>query len=149
VKRAAACVSAAIASAILVACTDAPTTTGAGAATSPCSPLAEPGATVTAEGLTMDGHYVVVVSRAGATRVFYGVASHMVEGVITGMPQSCAVEVHFDIDGRSEVATLSPGLPGCAVASMLTSGNTGDAVVQVPLMLVVPPDTGALAFYCL
>jgi hypothetical protein len=143
------------------ACTDQPTTTGPGAPTHACEPLDEPGATVTSAGLTSDGHYVVVVSRAGAPRVFYGVVSHMVEGVITGMHQGCASVVDFDVAGRSEVATFSPGPPGCAVASTLTSGNAGDSIVEVPLTVLVPAaagDAGAsgassflssLAFFCL
>jgi hypothetical protein len=148
-----------IACAIPVACNDQPTTAGPGAPTHACDPLGEPGATVTSAGLTTDGHYVVVVSRAGATRVFYGVESHVVEGVITGMHQSCAVEVAFDVAGRSEVATFSPGPPGCAVASTLTSGNAGDSIVEAPLTVLVPAvaaDAGAsgaslssLAFFCL
>jgi hypothetical protein len=115
---------------------------------------------VTSAGLTMDGHYVLVVSKTSGARVFYGVAAHMVEGVLTGTHRSCAVEIDFDIDGRSEVATFSPGPPACAVASTLTSGNAGDAIVQVPLMVLVPTDAGdagasgaptfsSLAFSCL
>jgi hypothetical protein len=153
--------------ALAFACSDGPTTTGPGAATRECAPLDEPGATVIAAGLTKDGHYVVVVTRAGGARVFYGVAAHLVEGVITAMPPGCAVEVDFTIDGRTEVATFSPGPPGCAAASTLTSGNAGDAIVHIPLAVLVPADAGgvgdagaagdaggdrslaALAFYCL
>ena len=151
-ERAAASLSAALAIAIAciihVACTDPPTADGAGAATTACSPLVEPGATVTAEGLTADGHYVVVVTSASAPgpRVFFGVSSHMVEGVLTAQHQTCALEVDFDVQGRSEVATFSPGPPACAVASTLTSGNAGDAMVQVTLDVVVPAgssDAGA------
>jgi len=101
---------------------------------------------MTAEGLTADGHYVVVVTRAGATRVFFGVSSHLVEGVLTGQHQTCALEVDFDVQGRSEVATFSPGPPACDVASTLTSGNAGDAMVTVTLDVVVPAgasDAGA------
>lgn len=164
VKRAAACLSVVIACAFPFACIDGPTTTGPGAATTGCAPIDEAGATVTSAGLTSDGHYVVVVSRAGGARVFYGVAAHMVEGVIKATHQSCAVEVDFEIDGRSEVATFSPGPPQCAVASTLTSGNAGDAIVQAPLTVLVPADAGdagdgggsgapasfsSLSFYCL
>jgi hypothetical protein len=142
VTRAAACLGAAIACAIPFGCSDEPTTTGPGAATSACAPLDEPGATVTAAGLTTDGHYVVVVSRAGTMRVFYGVAAHLVEGVITSTHQTCALEVDFGVDGRSEVATFSEGPPRCAVPSTLTSGNAGDAIVQVSLTVLVAPDAG-------
>jgi hypothetical protein len=146
------------------ACSDGPTTTGPGDATRACAPLDEPGATVSAAGLTKDGHYVVVVARAGGTRVFYGIAAHLIEGVITAMPPGCAIEVAFAIDGRTEVATFSPGPPGCAVASTLTSGNAGDAIVRVPITVLVPSEAGdagdggasggagalaGLAFYCL
>jgi hypothetical protein len=127
------------------ACSDGPTTTGPGDATRDCAPLDEPGATVIAAGLTKDGHYVVVVARAGRARVFYGVAAHLVEGVITAMPPGCAIEVDFAIDGRTEVATFSPGPPGCAVASTLTSGNAGDAIVHVPLTVLVPAAAGEAA----
>lgn len=144
-----------IACAVSVACADQPTASGPGAPTHACEPLAESGASVTSAGLTPDGHYVVVVSRAGGARVFYGVVSHMVEGVVTAMHPSCATEVDFDLAGRSEVAVLSPGPPACALASTLTSGNAGDAIVVVPLTVVVPAvaTSGSalpsLAFFCL
>lgn len=135
-----------VACALHVACTEAPTLGAAGAASTACAPLDEAGASVSAEGLTSDGHYVVVVSRAGAMRVFYGVVSHMVEGAVTAVHQSCALEVDFDVAGRSEIAVLSPGPPACAAASTLTSGNAGDAIVQTPLTVLVPAqasDAGA------
>ncbi len=115
-----------------------PAADGGGAATTACAPLDEPGASLTAEGLTADGHYVVVVTRAGTTRVFFGVSSHLVEGVLTGLHQTCALEVDFDVQGRSEVATFSPGPPACDVASTLTSGNPGDAIAKVTLGVVFP-----------
>ena len=71
------------------------------------------------------------------------------------------MEVDFDVHGRSEVATFSPGPPRCAVASTLTSGNAGDSIVQVSLTVLVPAaanDAGAaggaatltaLSFSCL
>ena len=144
VMRAAAClggaaVACACACAFHLACTE-PTLGAEGAATSTCAPLDEPGATVTAEALTSDGHYVVVVSRTSALRVFYGVAAHMVEGAVTAVRKSCALEVDFDVSGRSEVATFSPGPPACAVASTLKSGNAGDAIVQVPLTVLIPAE---------
>ena len=131
-----------------VACADAPSADGDGAATSACSPLDDPGAALTAEGLTADGHYVVVVTRAGTTRAFFGVSSHLVEGVVTGVHQTCALEVDFDVQGRSEVATFSPGPPACDAASTLRSGNPGDAVATVTLAVVVPA-ASALMFFCL
>ena len=157
VKRAVASLGAALACAAPFACVDGPTTTGPGAATTACAPIDEAGATVTSAGLTSDGHYVVVLSRAGGARVFYGIAAHMVEGVVRSMLRSCAVEVDFDVDGRLEVATFSAGPPGCDVASTLTSGNAGDAIVSAPLTVLVPAyasDAGAatsfssLSFYC-
>jgi hypothetical protein len=164
VKAIAACLGGAIACAVPFACVDAPTTTGAGAATTACAPLEEPGAAVTAEGLTADGLYVVVVSRAGGTRPFFGVAAHLVEGAVTGMHQGCALEIDFDVLGRTEVATFSPGPPACDVASKLTSGNAGDAIVTAPLTVLLPAYPGdagdagdaaptsprsALTFFCL
>lgn len=146
VRAIAACLGGAVACALSFACIEAPTITGSGAATTPCAPLAAPGAVVTSEGLTADGHYVVVVTRAGSARAFYGVAAHLVEGAVTGMHQGCAFEIDFDIQGRSEVATFSPGPPACDVASTLTSGNAGDAIVQAPLTVLVPAyasDAGA------
>ncbi len=130
-----------------VSCADPPTSDGAGAASTACSPLDEPGAVLTAEGLTADGHYVVVVTRNGTTRVFFGVSSHLVEGVLTAQHQTCALEVDFDVQGRSEVAVFSPGPPACQVASTLTSGNPGDAMVQVTLEVTMP--SSALMFFCL
>jgi hypothetical protein len=128
--------------AVLFACTDAPTIAVAGSATRACAPLDEPGAVVTSEGLTTDGRYVIVVTRTGGVRVFYGVASHQVEGIITGTHATCATEIDFDVEGRSEVAVFSPGPPQCTVASTLTSGNAGDAIVSEPLTVVVPAASG-------
>ncbi len=124
---------------MLFACMNQPAVPGA--ATTACAPLDDSGATVTSEGLTMDGHYVVVVLRGTTSRVFYGVASHMVEGAVTGMHVGCAIEIDFDVAGRSEVATFSPGPPQCDVASTLTSGNAGDAIAHVPLTVLVPSPT--------
>jgi hypothetical protein len=71
------------------------------------------------------------------------VSSHLVEGVLTGQHRTCALEVDFDVQGRSEVATFSPGPPACDVASTLRSGNPGDAIATVTLEVVVPAAASA------
>jgi hypothetical protein len=150
------------------ACADAPSTAGAGP-TNACTPLADPSTQVSVEGLTMDGHYVVVVGSGSAARVFYGIAAHLVEGVITSMKSSCGYEVDFSVEGRSYVATFSPDPVHCPLASNVVSGDPGGPQAQTPLTVVtfagapvdvsdagdaggggaVAASPGSLAFYCL
>lgn len=117
------------------------------AATSECAPLGDPAMRITSEGLTSDGHHVVVLGEGSAARVFYGIAAHMVEGEIRSTKPGCALEIAFEVQGRAYSATFSPDAMRCMVASLLVSGEPGTSV-STPLTLV--QGGGApLTFYCL
>ena len=117
------------------------------AATSECAPLDDPAVRITSEGLTSDGHHVVVLGEGSAARVFYGIAAHMVEGAIRSTKPGCALEIAFEVQGRAYVATFSPDAMRCMAASLLVSGEPGTSV-STPLTLV--QGGGApLTFYCL
>ena len=165
--RATACVSAVLvfAFAFAFACGDAPSTAGAGP-TNACAPLADPTTQVSFEGVTTDGHYVVVVGTGSAARVFYGIAAHLVEGVIKSMQSTCGYEVDFSVEGRSYVATFSPDPAHCALASNFVSGDPGGPMAQTPLTVLTfagapveagdagdagaaAASPGSLTFYCL
>lgn len=166
-RRATACLSGMLVFtfAFAFACADAPSTAGAGP-TNACTPLTDPRTQVSVEGLTTDGHYVVVVGTGSAARVFYGIAAHLVEGVIKSMKSSCGYEVDFDVEGRSYVATFSPDPAHCALASNIVSGDPGGPSAQTPLTVLtfagapvdvgdagdagaVAASPGSLMFYCL
>ncbi len=135
---------AALALALASACGDDPL---GPAATSECAPLDDPAVRITSEGLTSDGHHVVILGEGSAARVFYGIAAHMVEGAIESTKPGCALEVAFEVQGRTYVATFSPDAMRCMVASSLVSGEPG-ASARTPLTLV--QGGGApLMFYCL
>jgi hypothetical protein len=128
----------------LAACEESPL--GSEAA-SECSPLADPGASITSEALTSDGHYVVVVGAASAMRVFYGIPAHLVEGVIKSTKPGCAFEIAFEVQGRAYVATFSPDPVRCMVTSELVSGDpNAGPVAKTPLTVLrvagVAPDAG-------
>jgi hypothetical protein len=137
-------------------------------ATNACAPLADPKTPVSFEGLTPDGHYVVVAGSGSAARVFYGIAAHLAEGTIDTMQSSCGYEIDFSVEGRSYVATFSPDSVHCALASKVVSGDPGGPMAQMALTVVTfagaPVDTadggagdagaiaaspGSLMFYCL
>jgi hypothetical protein len=144
------------------ACADAPSLAGEGA-THACAPLADPTTLVSVEGVTKDGHYVVVVGTGSAARVFYGIAAHLVEGIIKSMQSTCGYEVDFSVEGRSYVATFSPDSASCPLASRLVSGDPGGPMAVTPLTVLtlagapvdvadagaVAPSPGSLSFYCL
>lgn len=127
-------------------------------ATTECDPLAGAAVRVTSEGLTSDGHYVVVLGEGPTARVFYGIPSHMVEGVIEKLTPGCALEIDFEVQGRAYVATFSPDPVRCAVASSLVSGKPEGPSTTTPLTVLevageaadAGGSTGApLMFYCL
>jgi hypothetical protein len=107
------------------------------------------------------------VGTGSATRVFYGIAAHLVEGVITSMKSSCGYEIDFSVEGRSYVATFSPDAVQCALASNVVSGDPGGPQAQAALTVVtfagapvdagdagdggaaVAASPGSLLFYCL
>jgi hypothetical protein len=128
----------------------------------PCSPLADPAATITYEAVTPDGHYVVFLAGPGSTsRVFYGTRDHLVEGRITDSQQGCAESIGFSVEGRSYGAVFAYPSCGSVVTSRLSAGEVGGPIVTQPLEVLVgvpPGDGGALApappssslaFYCL
>ena len=128
------------------------------AATNECAPLSDPAVRVTSEGLTSDGHYVVLVGGGSAARVFYGIPAHMVEGAIKSTKPGCALEVAFEVQGRAYVAIFSPDPARCMIASSLVSGDPAGSSVKTPLTVLevdgVPADAGTasgapLTFYCL
>ena len=139
------------------ACDDGPLGPGA---TTECAPLAEPGASVTSEGLTSDGHYVVIVGEGSAARIFYGIPAHMVEGTLRSTKAGCALVVDFEVQGRAYTATFSPDPARCMIASSLVSGDPAGPSARAPLTVLqvsgAPADAGTagasgapLTFFCL
>ena len=118
------------------------------------------------EGVTKDGHYVVVVGTGSAARVFYGIAAHLVEGVIKSMQSTCGYEVDFNVAGRSYVATFSPDPAqlrsreqvgqrrsrrpdGGTPLTVLTFAGAPVDVADAGGAGAVAPSPGSLSFYCL
>ena len=147
-RRAKRSVNAALFTLMVIACNDAPSSdTTAGAATTPCAPLSDPATPARYAGVTSDGHFVVIT---GAPRAFYGVASHMVEGRITSMSDSCTHEVDFNVQGRSYRARFAGSSCDASVQAselVIGDGDVGVAVVTQTLA-VVAPSASSLTFFC-
>ena len=135
---------------------------GSGSADEPantaCTPLT-PTANVVYQAVTADGHYVVVITDASGSHVFYGAADHMVEGHITGTAHTCADELDFKIDGITYAAVFAPATCNNNVLSRLVIGiPTGGApYMTLPLTMLIgldPKDAGSalspgdLKYFC-
>lgn len=131
---------------------------GATAGTNPCTPTTEPSLSVTAAGITSDGHYVVFASQGSTTRVFYGTPDHMTEGRFTGQQNSCAVELDFTVGDTSYGAVFAPSsCKGVQQSRLGLSGKDGEGRMLPMTVLVgfgAQPDAGTalspaeLTYFC-